>query len=77
MRWSQEAPATSTIIHHVERDSNRRSTYKLVIDLFDHKDASPNDLKAAWSAKKALDEKVALEVNPLERWIADPKKNNL
>ena len=71
----RDEPSTSVIVH-AERDSNFRSTFAQVIDLFEHQDATPNDLKAAQHAKKCLEQRLVEELNPMERWIHDVNRNN-
>ena len=74
--FNQTQEASSSVIVHAERDSNFRSTYQQVMDLFEHPQATHNDLKAAQHAKNTLEERLNAEVNPMERWIQDVERNN-
>ena len=72
---NRDDPSSSVIVH-AERDSNQRNTFAQVIDLFQHPEATPNDLKAATHAKKCLEQRLTEAVNPMERWINDSTRNN-
>ena len=74
--YNQPQEASSSVIVHAERDSNFRSTFQQVMDLFEHPAATNNDLKAAQEAKNRLEERLNAEVNPMERWIQDIERNN-
>ena len=74
--FNQPQEASSSVIVHAERDANFRSTFRQVMELFEHKDANHNDLKAARQAKIRLEERLNGEVDPMERWIMDVERNN-